>query len=432
MPQKLIDQTTIQPDGSPGDDAFTAFAICNDNFEDAEARLVLLESGGGEIGGRLDNEITERTAADAALGARIDAEHSLITQETADRITAVQAEATARANVDTALGLRILGKNGFINGDFEWWQRGTTFNGAGYTADRWYFNAGGVASPNVVRNPIALGQFPNIKAPAFARVSYGAISDAAAHFVVYEQLIEGANTYAGQQVTVSFKVFNSGAAGRQIALEVRQNFGSGGSATVSGIGAKKFALAAGINSITHTVNVPSVAGKSFGANNSLGFALWASAGTNWNARSDSLGAQSGDVHFTEVQIEPGAIATEFERVPKALSLMQCQRYCYPYEVMSGGGFTTAIGLGNSQILAFLELPVTMRAMPSATSVLGAPTLTGAGSSGAGAASGQNYIPVSSQRVALVATFSGFTVTPNAVGYLGAGPQGYKVIMDAEL
>ncbi|MFB8832109.1 hypothetical protein ACE0DR_28665 [Azotobacter sp. CWF10] len=36
MPQKLIDQTTIQPDGRPGDDAFTAFATCNDNFADAE------------------------------------------------------------------------------------------------------------------------------------------------------------------------------------------------------------------------------------------------------------------------------------------------------------------------------------------------------------------------------------------------------------
>lgn len=432
MPQKLIDQTTIQPDGRPGDDAFTAFAICNDNFEDTEARLVLLESGGGEIGERLDNEITARTAADAALGARIDAEHSLITQETDDRIAAVQVEATARANADAALGRRILGKNGFINGDFEHWQRGASFASAGYTADRWFFNASGVASPNLLRNPIAPGQFPNIKAPAFARVSYGAISDAAAHYVVYEQLVEGADTYAGQQVTVSFKVFNSGAAGRQIALEVRQNFGAGGSATVSGIGSKKYSLAAGINTIMHTVDIPSVSGKTLGVKNSLGFAFWASAGSNWSAHSDNLGPQSGDLHFTEVQIEPGAIATEFERVPKALSLMQCQRYCYPYEVMSGGGFTTAIGLGNSQILAFLELPVTMRAMPSATSVLGAPTLTGAGSSGAGGASGQNYIPVSSQRVALVATFSGFTVTPNAVGYLGAGPQGYKVIMDAEL
>lgn len=97
MPQKFIDQTTIQPDGKPGDDAFTAFEICNDNFQDAEARLVALEAGGGETGGRLDNEIAARTAADTALGARIDAAN--------DRITSVDTKATdAGTAAETADG----------------------------------------------------------------------------------------------------------------------------------------------------------------------------------------------------------------------------------------------------------------------------------------------------------------------------------------
>lgn len=97
MPQKFIDQTTIQPDGKPGDDAFTAFEICNDNFQDAEARLVALEAGGGETGWRLDNEIAARTAADTALGARIDAAN--------DRITSVDTKATdAGTAAETADG----------------------------------------------------------------------------------------------------------------------------------------------------------------------------------------------------------------------------------------------------------------------------------------------------------------------------------------
>ncbi|MDH6329799.1 hypothetical protein M2299_000599 [Stenotrophomonas sp. 1278] len=99
MPQKFIDQTTIQPDGKPGDDAFTAFAICNDNFQDAEARLVALEAGGGETGDRLDNEISARTAADAALGARIDAANDRITAVDA---TAATAQATAEGKVSKA------------------------------------------------------------------------------------------------------------------------------------------------------------------------------------------------------------------------------------------------------------------------------------------------------------------------------------------
>lgn len=265
-------------------------------------------------------------------------------------------------------------RNQLINGDFRFWQRGTTFGAAVYTADRWFFNAGGVDSPNVIRNPIAPGQFTDIRAPAFARVSYGAITDAAGHFVVFEQLIEGVGSYSGRKLTISFKVYNSGAAGRQIALEVRQNFGDGGSATVSAIGSKKFALAPGLNTITHTVQVPSAAGKVLGAKNSLGFAFWASAGTNWSARSDSLGAQSGDVHFTEVQIEEGLEATSFDRRPDALELLLCQRYyqkSLPVETAPSAGAAQGIGapavaFSGSAARVYQQFRTDMRAFPSVT------------------------------------------------------------------
>lgn len=322
-------------------------------------------------------------------------------------------------------------KNQLINGDFRIWQRGTTFGAAVYTADRWFFNAGGVDSPNVIRNPIAPGQFPDIRAPAFARVSYGAITDAAGHYVVFEQLIENVGAYSGKTITISFKVYNSGAAGRQIALEIRQNFGTGGSATVSAIGSKKFALNPGLNTIVHTVQVPSAAGKAQGPNNSLGFAFWASAGTNWSVRSDSLGAQSGDVHFTEVQIEEGPEATSFDRRLDALELLLCQRYCYAYEVTTGNAFVLCHGLGNSQVLAFLEAPTDMRTIPTARSVGAPPTLTGVGMPGGASIVGQSYIPVSVRTVALVATANQAT-TGSMSGYLGSGSQPYRVLLEAEL
>lgn len=96
------------------------------------------------------------------------------------------------------------GKNALINGDFSIWQRGTNFTAPGYTADRWTFNAGGVASPNVWRNTMTPQQFPGVNAPALARVSYGAITDAAAHFVVFEQLIEDVSTFAAETVSMQF------------------------------------------------------------------------------------------------------------------------------------------------------------------------------------------------------------------------------------
>lgn len=314
MPQKLIDQTTIQPDGRPGDDAFTAFATCNDNFEDAEQRLSALEGGSSNIGQDvadlktgLQQEQEIRLQGDDALGLRIDAEQA------------------ARQALAQSLGARFIGKNRLINGSMRWWRRGTNFTSAGYSVERWYFNAGGVNTPSLSRSPLSPVNFDS-ECIYFARIAYGAITDAVNHYVVLEQRIENVTTLAGRKVTVSFKVFNSGAAGRQIAVELGQGFGAGGSPQVSGIGAAKYSLAAGINTITHTAQLPSISGKTVGANSSVVLTLWASGGSNFNARNASLGAQSGDVHFTQVQLEAGSSASAFDYRSDAHELLLCQRY----------------------------------------------------------------------------------------------------------
>ncbi|MGM1041991.1 hypothetical protein [Stenotrophomonas sepilia] len=314
MPQKLIDQTTIQPDGRPGDDAFTAFATCNDNFEDAEQRLSALESGSSNIGQDvadlktgLQQEQEIRLQGDDALGLRIDAEQA------------------ARQALAQSLGARFIGKNRLINGSMRWWQRGTNFTSPGYSVDRWYFNAGGVNTPSVSRNPITPGS-SDTECIYFAKIAYGAVTDAANHYVVLEQRMENVTTLAGRTVTLSLKVFNSGAAGRQIAIEFGQSFGAGGSAQVSGIGAAKYSLEAGLNTITHVAQIPSISGKTVGANSSLILTLWATGGSNFNARNASLGAQAGDVHFTQVQVEEGSSASAFEYRHDELELMLCQRF----------------------------------------------------------------------------------------------------------
>ncbi|WP_099494828.1 hypothetical protein [Stenotrophomonas maltophilia] len=345
MPQKFIDQTTIQPDGRPGDDAFTAFATCNDNFEDAEHRLSTLEGGSSNIGQDvadlktgLQQEQAIRLQADDALGLRIDAEQA------------------ARQALAESLGARFIGKNRFINGSLRWWQRGTSFTSPGYTVDRWYFNAGGVASPSLSRNPITPGAFPDVECLYFAKISYGNITDAANHYVVFEHRIENVTTLAGRTATISFKVFNSGAAGRQIAVEVGQSFGSGGSPQVSGIGATKYSLPVGINTINHTVQIPSISGKNVGGNNLLIVTLWATGGSNFNARNASLGAQTGDVHFTQLQIEEGSKATAFEYRPDGFELQLCQRYyekSYSMPALPGSVASTAGSSGSSIRTGFL-------------------------------------------------------------------------------
>ncbi|HEL7888193.1 TPA: hypothetical protein UMI76_000346 [Stenotrophomonas maltophilia] len=237
------------------------------------------------------------------------------------------AEVPVGDTLDTALLPSLLGRSVAINGDFSMWQRGTEFGASGYSADRWYFNAGGgVTSPFLRQNPIPLGAY-NTLCPNWAWVSYTG-SASASHYVVLEQRIEDVRTFAGNTVVVTFLVFNAGAAGRKIAVEFGQNFGgSGGSPSTSGIGAATYTLAAGVNAITHVVQIPSISGKTLGTTHTgyLILTLWASGGSDFNARNASLGPQTGDVHFAQVQIERAA-ATPFQRRLPAVEMMLCQRY----------------------------------------------------------------------------------------------------------
>lgn len=74
--------------------------------------------------------------------------------------------------------------------------------------------------------------------------------------------------------------------------------------------------------------MPSISGKTLGTNgnDSLGLFFWFDAGSNWNARSASLGQQSGTFDLANVQLEEGSVATPFEQRPLGLELQLCRRY----------------------------------------------------------------------------------------------------------
>jgi hypothetical protein len=58
--------------------------------------------------------------------------------------------------------------------------------------------------------------------------------------------------------------------------------------------------------------------------------IWFDAGSDFNARTDSLGQQSGTFDIAQVQIEPGPVATPFEQRPIGTELALCQRYFQSY------------------------------------------------------------------------------------------------------
>jgi hypothetical protein len=218
-------------------------------------------------------------------------------------------------------------RNAIINGNFDIWQRGTSFTGSGYGADRWIFSHSGTTK-TATRQSFTLGQTAVPGEPQyFCRHVVSSVAGAG-NFCILRQYIESVRTFADRQVTVSF--WANADASRPIAVELIQNFGSGGSpsTTVTGIGTTKVTLSTGWQKITVTATIPSISGKTIGSNDNdwLGLFIWFDAGSNFNSRTDSLGHQSGTFNIAQVQVEAGPVATPFERRPIGTELALCQRY----------------------------------------------------------------------------------------------------------
>jgi hypothetical protein len=271
------------------------------------------------------------------------------------------ADGTATAKVSAINNGPLAGfRNAIINGNFDIWQRGTSFTGDEFGADRWVHRRVGTTH-TASRQAFTLGQTDVPNEPTyFCRTVVTSVAGAS-NFAALEQRIESVRTFAGKQVTVSF--WAKADATKNIAVELIQNFGTTGSpsSSVLGIGATKVAIGTSWQKVTATVSLPSITGKTLGSDNNdrLALSIWLDAGSNFNARTDSLGQQSGTFDIAQVQIEAGPVATPFERRPIGTEFALCQRYFQ-------AGFRTfnSYGLFGWGYTSQFTFPVTMRATPT--------------------------------------------------------------------
>jgi hypothetical protein len=209
-------------------------------------------------------------------------------------------------------------RNKIINGKMEIAQRGTSFTDPNdvYTLDRWKVNvdnltgaAWSVLQTTAAQDAIDYGNL----------LRYSVTTVASMTFADIRQSIEDVRTLQGKQVTVSF-LLRYGAVGKTIAARLEQNFGSEGSAqVVTTVFTATGSTDIGFARYSGTVTLPSVAGKTIGAGNSLALVLRLTA------------PNAGDfVDVTHVQLEEGPVATPFEHRPYGYELSLCQRY---YEVI---------------------------------------------------------------------------------------------------
>lgn len=306
------------------------------------------------------------TAYEARTPAQVAEDISALRYDAAHGLTLAQ-QGQARANI----GADVLGgfRNKIINGDFDIWQRGTSLvagTGSRFTADRWRVSSTG-STMAVARTAFS----PGIT-EAFGDFRFGAqitiaSSAGTGNFAFLAQKIESVRTFAGKKVTISLAGYADAA--KNIAIELIQNFGTGGSpSTFVSVPAGLFAMTTALGKKTLTVDVPSIAGKTIGSNgdDSLELFIWFDAGSSFNARASNLGQQSGVFTLSHISIVEGDATAETDpfsprHIQQELAL--CQRYARPI----GRG---CIGWSTGSNVTVFGRYEPMRTIPSISGVIG--------------------------------------------------------------
>jgi hypothetical protein len=214
--------------------------------------------------------------------------------------------------VPNVVGGFAAGKNKIINGDFNIWQRGTSFTTAGgnnYSADRMIYNA--ALTPTVSRQSFTAGDISGYNPQFFLRFVKG---NATADSLSVTQKIEDVRTFAGQTVTLSF--WAKGSVAFTNSPLTRQMFGSGGSADVYTTYTSQ-SITTSWARYSMTFTVPSVVGKTIGAGSfvDMYFIRY-------------TGSPDITVDVWGVQLEAGSIATPFQTATGTIQgeLAACKRY----------------------------------------------------------------------------------------------------------
>ena len=262
--------------------------------------------------------------------------------------TTLVANSSASTGVSWA-GNQAAGKNTFINGGFDIWQRGTSFSIASgtpqYTADRWtnYFNAAGTVTQDT--SLVQTGQKYGLRVTASAN---------SAGNTMY-QVVETFNTLplAGQTVTLSAWVAGTSGKAPTVGIDYSTNTDDtllGTYTTITGTAIKSVTSSGTFQQVVYNFAIPSTA-------KTLRVALYSNGMNN----TDYL-------TWSRAQLELGSVATPFARAGGTLSgeLTACQRYYYRvggnnvYERF-GQGYATS----TTNVTVTFNQPTTMRTAPSA-------------------------------------------------------------------
>jgi hypothetical protein len=234
-------------------------------------------------------------------------------------------------------------KNRIINGAMQIWQRGTSFSGNVYTADRWIMG----------NNPTSIVQSTDVP----TGFQYSLDVTGANHLI--NQKIESYNildTY-GQSLTVSFWAKNvSGTNTLTVQIgtpSALNNF------AIQNIEQTSSAITISSSWVRYSVTFTSLSSS---VSNGAFIYIYRNGSTS-----------TDETRITGVQLEIGSSATPFERRLYDKELISCQRYYQTYAQPALRGVVTSASNINR---AAMSLPVTMRVAPTGTMVGNLPCFDG--------------------------------------------------------
>ncbi len=238
-------------------------------------------------------------------------------------------------------------KNLIINGGFDVWQRGTSGSFVGgpkyVSADRWYGYVNTSTTITLSRQLFTNGQTEVPNNPKYyARFDW--LGTGSSQFFSVTQRIEGVQHGAGGAITLSFYARTE--QGDNITVGINQKFGSGGSSDVT-VTNTSIDTTSSWQKYVVTVDVPSIAGKTIGTGDNLEITFY------------RTGTLNSYLDITNVQLELGSVATDFEHRSYGEELALCQRYFWATAFLNTGVYNT-----DTSVFCTLNAPVTFRTSPT--------------------------------------------------------------------
>jgi len=247
-------------------------------------------------------------------------------------------------------------KNLIINGNFDVWQRGTSFsslNTMQYTADRWLQYAAGSSTVTATQQTFTVGQ---TEVPGNPKYYYRLDNtpDPNTAWLELFYRIEDVRRFSDVPVTLSFWLRANKSQSGEDEIRLLQNFGTSGSSAVT-LRSPIFDIQTYWKKYEFTFDLPSVAGKTINANSFLQIHL---------LRATNAVAADTYYDLAQVQLEYGRAATTFEQRSYGEELALCQKYFFR---MKPNNAYSAYGMGGAysgtQAVALMYFPVPMRKIP---------------------------------------------------------------------